>query len=262
MELERAPFDLRRASSRWSTSSVRWRAKKGLEFAYGIEPSTPETAVGRRQPPAPDPAEPAEQRGEVHGGGRDRRRRRDEPFGSRRRDRVPPHRSRHRDRHPAGARRPAVPVVQPGRRDDEPTVRRHRARARDQPAARRADGRHDVGRERRGARRGQHVPRDDRVRRDGHDADRPSPRRIVRRPARAGRRRQRDEPAVVGGAARRLGHAEHARHGRRRRAGRARRRTVRRRDPRHADARHGRARPRRQDPSSSVRPCRSCSRRR
>jgi signal transduction histidine kinase len=36
---------------------------------------------------------------------------------------------------------------------------------------------------------------------------------------RAGGRRQRDEPAVVGGAARRLGHAEHARHGCRRRAG-------------------------------------------
>ena len=54
--------------------------------------------------------------------------------------------ARHRHRHPAGPARPPVPVVQPGRRLDDPALRRHRARAGDQPAPGRDDGRHDRGR--------------------------------------------------------------------------------------------------------------------
>ena len=133
--------------------SARVAAKKGLEVAYDIEPGTPETAVGDVEPPPADPAEPVEQRGEVHRGrARSSRRRATDRVRAAGHDRVPPHRPRHRDRHPAGPRRPAVPVVQPGGRVDEPAVRRHRAGARDQQAPRRADGRHGMGRERRACR--------------------------------------------------------------------------------------------------------------
>ena len=57
---------------------------------------------------------------------------------------------RHGHRHPAGPDGPAVHVLQPGRRLDDSALRRHRARARDLEAPRRADGRDDVGRERGG----------------------------------------------------------------------------------------------------------------
>ncbi len=117
-------------------------------------------------------------------------------------------------------------------------VRRHRPRPRDQPAARRADGRHGQGREQRRPGRGQHVPPHVRRRGDRHDADGTPPRRLVRGASGARRRRQRDEPpdlmtALLGGwgigrSARRLGT--------RRSRGLERGRAVRRRGPRHADA--------------------------
>ena len=53
-------------------------------------------------------------------------------------------------RHPRGPDGQAVRVLQPGRRLDHPPLRRHRARARHLEAARRADGRDDVGGERGG----------------------------------------------------------------------------------------------------------------
>ena len=61
---------------------------------------------------------------------------------------LAPRRPRHRHRHPGGPHGPAVPVVQPGRRLDDPALRRHRARPRDLEAPGRADGRDDRGRER------------------------------------------------------------------------------------------------------------------
>ena len=103
----------------------------------------------RGQAPA-GAAQPALERGQVHRGGRGRRRRR---------------RRAHRRGLVTGSRSPsATPgsgsrrigwtalfdVVQPGRRLDDAPLRRHRARARDLEAPRRADGRHDAGRERGG----------------------------------------------------------------------------------------------------------------
>ena len=54
-------------------------------------------------------------------------------------------RPRYRHRHPAGPDEPALRLLQPGRHVDDAAVRRHRARARDLAAARRSDGRDDVG---------------------------------------------------------------------------------------------------------------------
>ena len=90
--------------------------------------------------------------------------------------RAPHRRARHRHRHLAPSDGPHVQVVQPGRRGDQPHVRRHRPRTRDLEAPRRGDGRDDVGGERRRAGRGQHVPPHDRHARRG----------------RAGRARRRD----------------------------------------------------------------------
>ena len=70
-----------------------------------------------------------------------------EPVG--RGDAPPPsRRPRHRHRDPGRPDGPAVRVVQPGRRVDDASVRRHRPRARHLESARRADGRNDPGRER------------------------------------------------------------------------------------------------------------------
>ena len=119
-------------------------------------------------------------------------------------------RQRHGHRHPAGPDGPPVRVVQPGGHVDDPTLRRHRARAGDLPPARRPDGRHDARRERGGE--GLDLPH--RARRaGGRGAEAVRRRRIAaaaRRQARARRGRQRDEPrdrrparAVVGDGGRR-----------------------------------------------------------
>ena len=124
----------------------------------------------------------------------------------------------------------ALPVVHAGRRVDQPPVRRDGPRPRDQPPARRADGRDRDGREQRRPRRGQHVPRDVRGGRDGHDADRAAPGRIVRGAPSAHRRRQRDEPPADDRAPVRLGRRDDDRVLRRGGARRARAGRVRRRD--------------------------------
>ncbi len=61
--------------------------------------------------------------------------------------------ARHRSRHFAGAARPALPGLQPGRRIDHPAARRHRPRPRHRQAHHRGDGRQDLGREPGGPRR-------------------------------------------------------------------------------------------------------------
>ena len=195
MELELAPFDLRECVEAVVDLIGPVAQRKGLELAYGIEPGTPETAVGdasrlrqillnllNNAVKFTDEGEIAVTRRAARRLERRPRSRfhvtiRDTGIG------IPPDRI---DR--------LVPVVHAGRCLDQPAVRRDRARARDQPPARRADGRHRDGREQRRPRRGQHVPRDVRGGRDGHDADRAAPRRIVRGAPRADRRRQRDEP--------------------------------------------------------------------
>ena len=160
---------------------------------------------------------------------------------------------RHRDRHPAGPDRSAVPLVQSGRRLDEPPVRRDRPGSGHQPTARGADGRHRVGREHRRAGRGEHVPPDDRGRGHRHVPDRAPPGRVVRRASRARRGRQRHEPATHDRAARRLGDGRAGGAGRRFGAGDARGRCGRRRRARHADAGSGRVGRRRAPPRAVAR---------
>ena len=168
------------ASRARSTSWRRGRAEKGLELAYLVGDGVPAGDRRRRDAAAPGAAQPARQRGQVH---RARRGRalgdaRAAPDGRRRSHELTFAVARHRHRHPAGPARPPVPVVQPGRRLDHAALRRHRPRPRDQPAARRADGRPDRGRERRSG-QGSDVPlHDPRRRRRG----------AGRRPARPERR--------------------------------------------------------------------------
>ena len=199
---------------------------------------------GRREPAPADPAQPAQQRREVHRRRRDRR-----PRGRGRRcgirsHRVPRRDPGHRHRDPARSHRPAVPVVHAGRRLDQPPVRRDGARARDQPSARRADGRHRDRGEQRCPRAGQHVPREVRGGRDGHDAHGAPARRIVRGAPGTHRGRQRDEPPADDRAPVGLGRRDHDGVLRRRGARRDRAWWVRGRDRRHADAGDGRARAR------------------
>ena len=66
-------------------------------------------------------------------------------------------RARHRHRPARAGQEPAVPDVQPGRQQHHAQVRRHRAGPGHQQAAGRADGRHDVGGERRAGHR-LHLP--------------------------------------------------------------------------------------------------------
>ncbi len=92
--------------------------------------------AGRRSAAArPGAGQPRQQRGQVHRAGRDRRRHREGGRGGRDGRGPALLGQRHRHRHDARAVRPAVPVVQPGRRLDHPQVRRHRARPRDLQAA-------------------------------------------------------------------------------------------------------------------------------
>ena len=171
LELEAQPFDLRECVEAALDLVAARAAEKGLDLAYLIGDGTPAGDRRRRDAPAPDPPEPALERGQVHRAGRGR------PLG----ERPPPGRHGgapradllgpgHRHRHPAGPARPPVPVVQPGRRLDHAPLRGHRPGPRDQPAADRADGRPDRRHERGGGR--QRVPL--------HDPRRPPPRRRSR----------------------------------------------------------------------------------
>ena len=219
LELEREPFDLRECVE-GALDIVAPRAwEKEIELGCLIDEDAPAGIVG-------DAARLRQvllnllsnavkftEEGEV-----DRRRRRRAD-----RDGLLPARARrprHRDRDPAGPDGRAVRVVQPGRRLDHAPLRRHRARARDLEAARRADGRDDAGRER--GRQGLDLP--DRARRQGGGgagADRrPGRAAAARGQADPRRRRQRDEPRDRHPARALLGHG--ARRGRGRRPRRSR----------------------------------------
>ncbi len=132
-----------RADRRAARRQERQSAARRLPKEHRQHPLGPD-------PAAPDRAQSFEQRLQVHRAGRgpDRRGGRS----GRRED----HRRRHRDRHHARADRQAVPGVQPGRQLDHAPLWRHRARSRDQPQARPADGRRHRGRERGGRRHDLH----------------------------------------------------------------------------------------------------------
>ena len=91
-----------------------------------------------------------------------------------------PRRPGHRHRDPAGPDGPALRVLQPGGRVDLAPLRRHGSRSRDLEAHRRADGRNDLGGERRGE--GLDVPhRAGRLRGEDPGAGRPRRRRSAAR---------------------------------------------------------------------------------
>ena len=138
---------------------------KGLELRADVDDDVPPGDLRRRQPAPSDPPQPPRQRGQVHGRGVGRARRRAQPSARRTTVEHPHPRTRHGHRDPAGQHAPAVRLVQPGRCLDLSALWRHGARARDLEAARRADGRHDVGRERRRGTRELVPPDTDRARR-------------------------------------------------------------------------------------------------
>ena len=262
MELELAPFDLRECIEAVVDLIGPIAQRKGLEITYGIETGTPETAVGDASRLRQillnllNNAVKFTEEGEVavHVEAAEPRAQDRIAFRVSIRDTgigIPPDRI---DR-----------LFQSFTQVDASTSRRfggHRARPRDQPPPRRADGRHRHRGEQRRRRRGQHVPRHVRGGRDGHDADRAPARRLVRRAPSAHRRRQRDEPPADDRAPVGLGRRDDDRVLRRGSARRARRRAVRRRDRRHADAGDGRARARGAAARARARSCPRSSRRR
>ena len=137
------------AWSRRSTSSAAAPPRSGSTSPTCSKAMCRAAIQRRRHAAAPDPAEPAEQRGEVH---RARR-------GRAERERARPRR-RTRSSCTFAVRDTGIGMseqgmsrlfqtLHPGRLVDDAQVRRHRAGPGDQQAAGRADGRHDVGRERR-----------------------------------------------------------------------------------------------------------------
>ena len=163
VDLERVPFELRRTIEGALDLLAPVAAEKGVELVYAVDPELPTGLVG-------DPGRLRQialnllsnalkftDAGEVElrlGGRRVDRR----PGADRRPLGDHAGRPRHRDRHPGVPDGPAVPVVQPGRRLDQPPVRRQRPRPRDQPPAGRADGRLARRGEQRRHRRGRDVP--------------------------------------------------------------------------------------------------------
>ncbi len=167
MDIERQPFDLRDCVESALDLIAGRAAEKHLDIAYVFEGEVPAADQRRRDAAAPDPAQPAEQRGEVH---RSRRSRADgTPREGRARRDAALHRARHRHRLERGRQGAAVPEVQPGRQLHHAQVRRHGAGPGHQQAAGRADGRHDVGRKRRSG------PRIDLPLHDARRPGRPAP---------------------------------------------------------------------------------------
>ena len=132
MDIEAQPFDLRECVESALDLVAARAVEKHLDTAYLFEGDVPRGDPGRRDAAAPDPAQPARQRREVHRGGRggahgERAARRRRPGA------ADVRRPRHRHRPLARGHGAAVPVVLAGGLVDHAQVRRHRPRARDQP---------------------------------------------------------------------------------------------------------------------------------
>ena len=148
MDIEAQPFDLRECVESALDLVTARAVEKDLDTAYEFEGDVPRAIVGDvtrlRQILLNllSNAVKFTEKGEVVltvGGEADPRR----EIGSHVRG------PRHRHRPVRRRDEPAVPVVLAGGFVDDAQVRRHRSRPRDQPASRRADGRPDVGGERR-----------------------------------------------------------------------------------------------------------------
>ena len=148
MDIEAQPFDLRECVE----SALDLVAPRANEKQLGGRVPVRGRGAGggdrRRDAAAPGAAEPAGQRGEVHRGRRGRAERERAGPGARRRSCSFAVRDTGIGLAPEG-KDAAVPALQPGRQLDDAQVRRHRPRPGDQQAPGRADGRRDVGRERR-----------------------------------------------------------------------------------------------------------------
>ena len=159
MDLEAAPFDLHECVEAALELMAARATEKGLELVGDIRPGTPRIVVGDvtrlRQillnllGNAIKFTDTGQVALTVDADVDRRRGRADRGLGGR---------QRHGPRHPARPGRPPVPVVQPGGRLDQPPLRRNRPGPRDQPPARRADGRRHHDREHRRPRRGLDVP--------------------------------------------------------------------------------------------------------
>ena len=150
MDIERHPFDLRECVESALDLIGPRAAEKHLDIAYVFEGDVPPAIDGdvtRLRQVLLNLLSNAVKFTEKRRGGADgahRRRRAD-----RRRQPAALHRARHRHRPERAGLVTPVPEVQPGRQRHHAQVRRHGAGPGDQQAAGRADGRHDVGRERR-----------------------------------------------------------------------------------------------------------------
>ena len=180
VDLEAEPFSLRASVESALDVVAPTASKKGIELAYALGDGLPEAIVGDKGRLRQivlnllSNAIKFTEKGEVvlsveaTAAGRAAR-----PMGGD--DRGP----RHGNRHPARADGRPVPVVQPGRRLDQPPLRRHGPGPRDQQRPRRVDGRLADRDEQRGRWRGQHVPAG--AARRGDDAA-----RMPRRPRQSG----------------------------------------------------------------------------
>ncbi len=111
-----------------------------VRLAGRARPRAAPRGRGRRRADPPGAHQPRRQRAQVHPEGAGHRARRAGAAGrGPGADRVLGH--RHRHRHSAGEARAGLREVHPGRRLDDPPLRRHRPRAGDLAAPRRADGR-------------------------------------------------------------------------------------------------------------------------
>ena len=149
LELERVPFDLRICIEESLQLTAPKAREKDLELTYVLDEGTPTALLG-------DPGRlrqilvnllsnavkfTRDRGGRCHGL---------LPAAHRARVRAPFRGARHRHRDPRGPVRPALPIVQPGGRLDDPALRRKRAGTRHLEAPERADGGTDLGRERPG----------------------------------------------------------------------------------------------------------------
>ncbi len=142
LTLDRIDFELDKLIDRVAAIVAPRVCAKGVEFAVRLAPEVPRAAARRSGPPAPDPAQSARQRDQVHRRGPDRPRGRP-GRGRGRRGTARDHRERYRHRHSGASPGPAVHRLCAGRSVGPPAVWRQRPRAYDLQASGRSDGRRD-----------------------------------------------------------------------------------------------------------------------